>query len=317
MTTGAIIALILSALASAGAGIAGYINTKKTNEANKQQYEDWKAYNSPSSQMERLGQAGLNPYMVNNVNNTLSSPFQFGQNSGIAEALQGASQSLAGSANLATDASIKRESNAIRKDNVEIAKDKLELEKEFTELRKQQYRIAIKKGDAQAALFWSSADNKDLVNNYLKRTMPFRVGSSFYDYLSKQQDYSFNELYNPLKLNFYAPYMRSVINKNNAQTAHLSFMENFAQQQFLFDQEMRRRNFILNKNLGYDRLNAQINNDFLRLQLSNNYYDLAFNKWLFGLGADAFKMATGGKLLKATKGGAGMFPSWTEYEYGF
>lgn len=325
MGTFGIIALILSALGMISSGVANYVNTKKTNETNQQMYDDWKEYNTPVSQMSRLTDAGLNPYMVSNVNNTLSQPFQIGQNSGISEALSGAAQSLLNGGQMSENSRIQGVNQDIKRLGLGVQRDKLELEKQFTELRKQNMQTAINKGDAQAALFWSSVDQKDVVTNYLRQTMPFRVGSAKYDYFLKKQDWEFNNSMNPFKLKFYAPYMRSLINNANARTNHLSWQEQFAQQQFLLQQDMfnfQKESWI--KNFIWRKYNTDITNQDARewfnrrLSLSDSYYDLAFNKWIFGLGLDVAGLGFGkGKsLLKSkTHKVAGGFPETDYYEY--
>lgn len=317
MSAFAIIALVLSAVAAIGSGVASYANVKKTNQANQEQYEDWKAYNDPSAQMDRLSNAGLNPYMISSVNNTLSQPYQFGQNSGIAEALQGVSQTMAQGGNMANDAYQRKLDREIKRDNLQLNRDKLDLQKEFTELRKDMMRSAIRKGDAQAALFWSSADNKDIVNNFLKQTMPLRVGSAVYDYLNKGLDYNYNSQMYPLKLQFYAPYQRALINNINARTQHLSWYEQFAQEQFLFEQEMRRREYVLNKGYKYDSLLQQQEQFYDRLRLSDAYQSLAYNKWATGMLGDIFSFGFKAPLKSVTRGGAGQLPTWMQYQYGY
>lgn len=315
-----IVALILSSVAALGSGISSYLSQDRTNKFNQQQYEDWKSYNTPANQMSRLSEAGLNPYQVSGLNNQLSQPFQIGANTGISEMLSGLSRSMFNSGSVAENSAIKRENLGIRRDEMIIKRDKLALDKEFLGLKRDMVDIARKKGDAQAALFWSSVDQKDLVNNYLRDTMPFRIGSARYDFLNAQQSYNFNEKMNPLKLSFYAPYMRSMINRNvasaalaNRQASHLDWLEPFQLDTF-------NRNMALNWRKYYQGVNQfdkSLMYDYNRLKLSGMYYNLARRKWysdvLFrGLENIRGFLPYGSKSYKKAAGG---YPEveWTEW----
>lgn len=283
MGTFAIVALILASVAAIGSGISSYVSQDETNKFNQRQYEDWKEYNTPANQMSRLSEAGLNPYQVSGLNNQLSQPFQIGANQGVSEMLGSLSKSMFNAGSLAENSQIKRENLGIRRDEVSIKRDKLALDKEFLGIKRRLADTAIRKGDAQAALFWSSVDQKDLVNNYLRETMPFRIGSSRYDFLNAQQSYLFNEAMNPLKLSYYAPYMRSMINKNfasaalaNRQISHLDWLEPFQTDKFNREMSLDWRKYFN----GVNQFERSLAYDYDRLGLSSLYFDLARKKWI-------------------------------------
>lgn len=314
MGTFGIIALVLSAVAAIGSGVSSYLTQKNTNSFNQQQYEDWKEYNTPANQMSRLAEAGLNPYQVSGLNNQLSQPFQIGANTGVSEMLGGLSKSMFNTASLGENSEIKRENLGIRRDEMTIKRDKLALDKEFLGLKRDMVDIARKKGDAQAALFWSSVSQKDLVNNYLRETMPFRIGSSRYNFLNAQQSYLFNEDMNPLKLSYYAPYMRSMINKNvasaalsNRQAQHLDWLEPFQLHQWNFHK-------FTEFPWQQDRYMMDMDYRNRRLGLSEQYYDLANRKWLSGLIMDYLGRR---KMIGRTSKPAGGYPTYESYDYGW
>lgn len=316
MGTFGIFAAVLSAIALLFKGVSSWQETKQANQFNQSQYEDWKEYNTPANQMQRLSEAGLNPYMVNGVSNTLSQPFQVGANHGISEMLGSMSQAAMQAGQYVENLGIKKEANAIRKDSVAIQRDNLEFQKSFGDLKKDLLRSAIKRGDAQAALFWSSVSQKDVVTNFLKRTEPFRVGSAFYDYLQKQQAYSFHELLNPMVLDYYVPTQRAKINNLWANTNHLNWYENFAAQRFLFEQEMRRRDFILRKTLGWQNAEETALDNAFRRRLSQDYYDLGVSKWITNTGLDLIGLGSRPTPLRShRRKQAGSYDIFDEYEY--
>lgn len=281
-----LIAGILGALGAGGAGLANYFATKKQNQFNQQQYEDWKQYNTPSAQMERLQDAGLNPYMVNGVNNTLSQPFQVGQNTGIAEMLSGMSSGFSSAFQNYGSASIKSDQIEINKANAETNKANAETRKVVAQLKERMVKIAEAKKDPEMALLWANSENKGLINQFLKRTMPYRVGSSFYDYLLKQQDYTFNEQMNPYLLDFYPQMQRSIINKNYSQSAlnrrqiaHLDWYEPWAREQFYTNYGLDLRKFMRSQ-FQFDQTMDYYRD---RFGLSKDYFNLANKKYRTGI----------------------------------
>lgn len=277
-----LIAGILGALGAGGAGLANYFNTKKTNEYNQQQYEDWKQYNTPSAQMERLQDAGLNPYMVNGVNNTVSQPFSIGSNQGIAEMLGNMGSGLSQAFNQYGSAKMQGEQIAINKTNAETKKAEAETHKTLAELRERMVKIAEAKKDPEMALIWSTVEAKDLLNQYNSRTLPYRVGSTFYDYLLDQQRYTFNEQMNPYLLDFYPAMQRSIINKNVSQAelnrrqiSHLDWYEPWAREQFFTNYGLNLRKY----HQGKYQFDTTMDYYRDRLGLSKFYGNLAERKF--------------------------------------
>ena len=316
MGTFAIIAAVLAAVAAVGSGVVSYQAQNKANQFNQSQYEDWKAYNTPSAQMDRLGEAGLNPYMVSGVNNTLSQPFAVGQNTGLSEMLSGlssASEKLSGTA-------LGVEQNTINQQNADTKVTESRIHNRLADLRERMVKIAEARNDPYMALLWGQADAQTLANNMFRSTFDYNVELRKYQYLRAQQDYNFLDSMYPLQLSWYTPVQRARVNQMiasaglmNRQTSHLDWYEDFQMQNFLFNQEMRRRAYILDK----EKFFAGQKNFNDRLHLSRNYFDLAVDKYWKDIvyGFPGWKFL--GLPSKISKGGAGQFPSWTEYEYGF
>lgn len=316
MGTFAIVTALIAAIAAIGTGVASFASQSKANKFNQEQYEDWKSYNSPSAQMERLGQAGLNPYMVSGVNNTLSQPFAIGQNTGLSELFSGMSQSMKGISNTALGV----ERNDIQQQNAATRKTEANIHQTLAKLRERMVKIAEKRNDPMMALLWGQADAQTLANNAFRSTFDYNVELRKYQYLRQQQDFEFLSSMYPKQLDWYVPFQRAKVNQMlasanlaNRQASHLDWLEPFQRDQFLFNQEMSRRNFILNK----ERFYSGQKNFYDRLHLSRNYYDLAVDKYwkdiVYGYPGWNFL----GKPSRITKGGPGQFPSWTDYEYGF
>lgn len=289
MGTLGIIAVILSALAAVGSGVASYVNTKKTNEANQQQYEDWKSYNSPSGQMERLREAGLNPYLVSNVNNTLSQPFQFGTNSGIAEALSGVSNVGQGLAQYAGNSYQQEKNRELQAQGLKIKEKQLELNQLGLNIRERLAKNALKIGDARAALLVTQGSIADLNKRYLQSTLPYRTQSALYDSLYKQLFYNYNKELFPKQLQFYEPMQRAMINNIIARTNHLKWYEDFALQD-----AMRNYSLGLKKlDLGWADLGQRSSYNTERSILGRNYFDLARDKFHWNMFTDMNDMIFG------------------------
>ena len=186
MGTFAIIAAVLAAVAAVGSGVVSYQAQNKANQFNQSQYEDWKAYNTPSAQMDRLGEAGLNPYMVSGVNNTLSQPFAVGQNTGLSEMLSGlssASEKLSGTA-------LGVEQNTINQQNADTKVTESRIHNRLADLRERMVKIAEARNDPYMALLWGQADAQTLANNMFRSTFDYNVELRKYQYLRAQQKQS-------------------------------------------------------------------------------------------------------------------------------
>lgn len=276
MGTTAIIALVLGIvglLSSVGTGVASYMSQDKTNQQNQANYEDWKAYNSPANQMDRLVSAGLNPYMVNGVSNTLSQPFQIGQNTGIAQLFSALSNSAFGSASAFNSAQ-----------QTDIKNDQLELNKLGLEVRKDMAEVARKKGDALAALYWSQGSIADLNSKFLADTLGSRT-----EYLKTLND---------LKLSFYQDYYPSLLEQMASKTSLLdqqnsnlvwnrSFQAYKLQkdiEQRVADRLLRDKFGIMANDLGWYRAGQDAINSDRRLNIQRDYYNLADSKYWRDLG---------------------------------
>lgn len=286
MSTLGIIAVILSALAAVGSGVASYVNTKKTDEANQQQYEDWKSYNSPSGQMERLREAGLNPYLVSNVNNTLSQPFQFGTNSGIAEALSGVTNVGQGLAQYAGNAYQQEQNRKVQRESLQIKSKQLELNQLGLNIREKLANQSLRIGDYRGALLATQGSIAELNRRYLQSTLPYRTQSALYDSLYKQLYYNYNKELFPMQLHFYEPMQRAMINNILARTNHLSWYEDFALKQ-LMQSDRHWRNDRSDKFFFYGSPSAYEN---MRYGLSRDYYDLARDKFHWNIFNDMASM---------------------------
>lgn len=319
-----ILALIFSAVAAIGSGISSHLSQRSANSFNNQQYEDWKAYNTPSAQMERLGEAGLNPYMVSGVNNTLSQPFAIGQNTGISELLQGMSQAASGGANF----SIQQQNATTAKTNAQTKQTEASIHQMLAELREDMVKLAKEKHDPLMALYWGQANAQQIGNQILSRSADDIVNLRHYTYLRAKQAFDFDELMNPLQLQYYEPMQRARINDllasasyRRKMASHLDYMENYMTQQFLHNQSMDYRNYYEGKrrfDLNYD---LDYTNKNRRLELSRDYFNLAKWKFYKDIATDVLdyglKFRGPSKLLRTTKSGAGKLNEWTEYEYGF
>lgn len=325
MGTLGIISLVLLALSSIGQGVSSWISQKKANKFNEQQYEDWKSYNTPAAQMERLGQAGLNPYMVNGVNNTLSQPFAIGQNTGLSEMFSNMSLNL----NRAFNAGLSEERNQIgnfnavtNRINSQTKKTEAEIHQQLADMRKTMVDLAVKRNDPMMALLWGQANYQQIQNGILDRSADSIVLSRQYDAALAEQKFNFLDKMYPMELNWYESFQRARVNQMLAsanlakrQASHLDWLEPFQREMFLHNAYMDFKNFYQGKS----QFNSRLGYDYDRLGLSRNYYDLAVNKYWRDLvyNNPAWSFLAKRPLFRTTKGGAGQFPTWTEYEYGW
>lgn len=321
----AIIALLaLSVVAGLGTGLASYASQKEANQFNESQYEDWKSYNTPAAQMQRLGEAGLNPYMVNGVNNTLSQPFQVGQNTGLSELfsnVQSALKSGAGSMLGSERNDIGWANAATNEINAETRKVEAQTHQWLAEMKNDMVKLAKEKHDPLMALYWGQADSARIGADILSRSQDDIVNLRHYQSALAGENYNYLSKLHPMELDWYEPLQRAKVNQmmssamlHNAQSSHLKWYEDFALQQAMRDYGLRSKqisNDWLKFELGQSENRSQFNR---RLNLSEDYYDLAYKKFLWNIWSDIMPSKY---LQKISKGGAGQFPSWTEYEYGY
>lgn len=284
---------ILSAIAGFVSGILSFSATKQTNEQNQANYEDWKAYNSPANQMSRLKQAGLNPYMVNGMSNTLSAPFNVQNNTGIADAFQSLSQAAGSAAN-----------NFQTVEQNRISNERLKLDKLGLDIRERLAKSAIKQGDARAALLWAQGSIADLNANFWADVAPYRLDRYKADTRMAIDNADFLGQFNPLRLGYYMQFYPETIANIQARTAYtkastsqLFWNRMFQQQMFdrnvadRFLDRMSRESIAANNiALGYDKLALDEMLGTGRLGLQQDYYDLAKKKWfadVFFRGLDA------------------------------
>lgn len=314
--SGVIIAAIISALIAAGSGIASYINTKKTNEQNQQNYEDWKSYNTPENQMQRLRDAGLNPYLVSNVGNTLSQPFQVGSNNGIAEALSGVANVASGATQYAGQAYQKDLDRQLQRDSLMIQERKNDLNLLGLQIREKLANNAIKLGDYRSALLATQGSIAELNRRYLYSTLPYRTNSALYDSLYKGLQYNYYKELFPKQLQYYEPMQRAMINNILARSAHLNWYEDFAMQQFIHNSEMDYKRFY-GSPLGWASLGESAANDYRRYGLSRDYFDLAKDKFHWNMMNDVLDRAfpARGKMKGVYKHSPGSYPEYIDYTY--
>lgn len=274
-----IVALIVSAIAAIGSGVANYVNTKKTNQTNQQQYEDWKEYNTPVNQMQRLQDAGLNPYLVSNVGNTLSEPFRIGQNTGVAESLQGLSNSFAQGANFAQNHYENELNRQIQRDTLKVKQKQLDLNQLGMNIRERLARNSLRIGDARTALLWSQGRAQDLQNVFSKSALPYRLDSLYYGNMLKNQLIEHNAVMNPLLEHYYEPMQKARISSLYRQQSHYDFMESYLADKLAQDMAYKYDNMYGLRELAWSRyLQAQ---DMFnqRLGLSRDYLALAKKKF--------------------------------------
>ena len=286
----ALIGMVLAAVGMITSGVLSYKATKETNEQNQQNYEDWKDYNTPANQMNRLQDAGLNPYMVNGVSNTLSAPFQVQNNQGLASLFSGLSSALS----QGVSGMNKAESNEIGRERNAITKDKVELERINTQTRIALANNAIKVGDARAALLWSQGTLADLNNEFWKDMADVRRNRYISDATIAASNADFLSEFNPLRLGYYSQFYPLAIEGKKAsnaltrkQVSHLAWSEAFMQAKLEQEMALAWAKQSLATKLGYlnvfNNQNRTMNDWTLgagRLDLQHDYYQLARYKWL-------------------------------------
>ena len=286
----AIIGAVLAVIGAITSGVMAHKATKETNDQNQQNYEDWKEYNTPANQMNRLQDAGLNPYMVNGVSNTLSQPFQVQNNLGLSSLFSQFSSAMA----QGVSGMNKAENNAIGRERNEITKDKVELERINTQTRIALAKNAIKVGDARAALLWSQGSLADLNAKFWQDMDDVRRNRYISDATIAASNADFLTEFNPLRLGYYRQFYPLAIEGQAArnaytrkQTSHLSWSEAFLQSKLEQEMALAWAKQSLATRLGY--LNVFNNQDRTandwalgsgRLALQGDYYSLAHKKWL-------------------------------------
>lgn len=279
MGTGAIIALILSSLLAFAGGIATYSATNKTNQVNQDQYEDWKEYNTPANQMQRLDDAGLNPYLVSNVGNTLSQPFQIGVNNGIAEALNGLSNSVATGANFAQSHYENELNREIQKQNLQIKDRSNELTMLGLQIKQKLANNAWRIGDARSALYWSQVRGQDILNLYNRSALPYRLQGLYLGNSLRQQELEHNAEMFPQIEALYEPAQRAKINSAYRQMSHYDFMESFMKEKFMQEMSLAWDKHFFNQDYSWRRFYQAENFFNQRLGLSRDYFGLAKRKF--------------------------------------
>lgn len=287
------IALIGSVLAAVAAAIGGglsYKATKDTNAQNQQNYDDWKDYNSPANQMNRLTSAGLNPYMVNGVSNTLSAPFSVENNQGLSSLFTQLSSAMSqgvGGMNTA-------ERNDISRMNAQTNQKKLSLELAGLRLRERMVRINEKLGNAKAALLWSQGTIADLNAQFWRDVSDVRVNKYISDATISASNADFLSQFNPLRLGYYNEFYPLAIEGKMAQNqytrrqiSHLAWSEAFLQSKLEQEMALNWAKQSLATKLGFQSLwnnQDRVANEYElgsgRLDLQRQYYKLAKYKWL-------------------------------------
>lgn len=275
----AIIGLALSAVTAVGSGLASHFQQRKTNQFNQQQYEDWKEYNTPANQMARLQDAGLNPYLVSNVGNTLSEPFRIGQNTGVAESLQGLSNSLAQGAQFAQNHYENELNREIQKDNLKVRQQQLELNILGMNIREKLAKNALRIGDARTALLWSQGRAQDIQNIFNKSALPYRLDSLFYGNMLKQQAIDHNAVMNPLLEHYYEPVQKAKISSLYRQQSHYDFMESYLADKLAQEMAFKYDNMYGLRELAWSRYLQAQDMFNLRLGLSRDYLGFAKKKF--------------------------------------
>lgn len=279
METAAIIALVLSAITAIASGVATYANVKKTNEVNQQQYEDWKEYNTPANQMQRLNDAGLNPYLVSNVGNTLSQPFQIGQNTGVAEALNGLSNSLASGAQFAQTHYENELNRDIQRRGLEVKKDQLELNRLGLNIREKLAKNAWRIGDARMALLYSQGRGQDILNLYNRSALPYRLSGLYLGNALKSQELEHNAEMFPLMEKWYEPVQRANVNKIYRLGSHYDFMESYLADKLAQEMGFRYHKFDVDNEYRWTNYFGNWDKFNLRYGLARDYYALADRKF--------------------------------------
>lgn len=280
-------------MAAIGAAVSGGLSYKATKDANAQNqlnYEDWKSYNTPENQMDRLRSAGLNPYMVNGVNNTLSAPFSVENNQGLSSLFSQMSSAMSqGVGNINT-----AERNDINALNAETNQRKLSLELAGLKLRERMVKVNEKLGDARAALLWSQGTIADLNAKFWSDMDDVRRNKYISDATISAANADFLGEFNPLRLGFYRSFYplaleNKIANTNyiKRQTSHIGWSEQFMQDKLERELDLAWARQSLATKLGFAnvyntgrRIDNEYDLGFGRLDLQRDYYRLAKYKWL-------------------------------------
>lgn len=284
MSTMLIAAIVMSALAvvaSTAGGVGSLMSQKKQNETNLQQYEDWKAYNTPSAQMERLEDAGLNKYLVSNVQNQLSQPFQAGQEN-VGDVFQGLATGLQNGGNTMLNYYDKALNRDVRIGELENKRDLTEIRSKEFSIREQLAQLALDKGDYELALLALQVDNNELNNTWLSETLQNRIDLSSENLRKVRSAADLNEAnadYVRKKIDSYDDMIRSQIASNYSNVNYRQNYIDYLDSQLLFSKD---KFFTQHYTLSEWQL-QQINNWLTRNGISRDYYNLADKKVFWNL----------------------------------
>lgn len=289
--------LVAGVVAAVAGGVSQYAATKSTNKVNQQNYEDWKEYNTPVNQMQRLQEAGLNPYMVNGVSNTLSEPYNVQNNTGIASLFNGLSQ-----------ASMQGLSGYNKSQQVDINRKNLGLNSIMTNAR---YKLAmqdLKNKNYVGAILASQGSIESLNARAAQELFQDKIDNYRRQNELLMENLTYTKNVNPLKLNFYSQYYPEFINNLKARTEYTTnasksltynrWFQKWALEQQIAQQiaeRQQRYNIFLKQhyggpNLGWFNAGEQSALGWASQGLRQDYYNLAVDKWLTGLGMDAITL---------------------------
>lgn len=294
MEVGLIISLILSSLLAIGSGVGSFVSQKKQNDRNDQLYEDWKSYNSPVSQMERLEDAGLNKYLVSNVNNTMSQPFSVGlEDSGsLFKGLSSAAGNIANHFQTGLSREVQRES-------LEVKRDDLEIKKESNAIRMIIAQNAVETGDYQRALLALNADAQELQNMFNSETYDTRkyalelqnslTQSQIENLGSRKQLTDAQKEFITKQINMYDKLVQSQIANNysnvNYREAYIDYLNS---QLTFYKDKFRKEHYTLS-----EWQQQQIDNWLARNGISKDYYNLAETRLYWNVIFGGIDAATG------------------------
>lgn len=283
-----------SLISSMFSGIANWFATNRTNQQNQANYEDWKNYNTPVNQMSRLQEAGLNPYMVNGMSNTLSEPFNVQNNTGISQMFSNMSQAMAQGASNINTAQANR-----------IKNDQLKLNQLNSEVRRRLTEVNIKNGNYYGALLMSQGSiaeiNKAVAQELFQDTIDrYRTQNKL---MREELNYAMG--INPMKLEFYKGYYPAFLanlnarTKNvNAQTGNIAWSQAYQNRVLANEIAQREADRTTRYKLGLKGLyggdlgwyNAEQNSalGWASQRTRDNYFDLANWKFMVGLPGQAF-----------------------------
>lgn len=291
MAAGAIALGLGSIISGMFSGIANWFNTMRTNQQNQRNYEDWKQYNSPVNQMSRLQEAGLNPYMINGMNNTLSEPFNVQSNTGISQMFSNMSQAMAGaSGNINT-----AQANQIKRDNLKLQELNSEVRRRLTETN-------IKNGNYYGALLMSQGTIAELNAAAAQQLFSDKLDRYRMQNQLLLENLNYARGVNPLKLQFYSDYYPEFIRNLKARTDYtnnanynLSFYRKFDQYKFekeleniWYNNTLRAKlgfgNLYNGSQLGWSNLSNNADLSLRRLGIQDSYLNLAEQKFWTNLG---------------------------------